>query len=178
VLNTDPHREDFRMSEAPGAPSQGVVGAVIAGVLVSLSIWIALIALAPYLRSIGSPWNSLVYAVFAPTCHQIDTRCLHIFGFPMAVCARCLGIYLGFLCGTCLFPWLGPVPSRLPGPRTFVIFTLPIALDTAGNMLALWQTPSPLRLALGIFWGLILPYYLVPGLADLLGRRTRIFCLK
>jgi hypothetical protein len=51
-------------------------------------------------------------------------------------------------------------------------------LDTAGNMLALWQTPSPLRLALGIFWGLILPYYLVPGLADLLGRRTRIFCLK
>ena len=178
MLKTDTPGEDTRISEESGAVPQRIVGAVIAGILVSVSAWIALIALAPYLKSTGSPWSSLVYAVFAPTCHQIDSRCLHIFGFPMAVCARCLGIYLGFFGGTCLFPWLGSDHPRLPQPRTFVMFTLPIALDTSGNILGLWHTSSPLRLALGISWGLILPYYLVPGLVELLGRFPRIFRLK
>jgi len=161
-----------------GATSQQAVRFVLAGMLVSISVWIALLVLAPYLRSIQSPWGSLVYAAFAPTCHQIDSRCLHIFGHPMAVCARCLGIYLGFFVGNCLFPWLATWPLRLPRPRTLVFFTLPIALDTLGNMFRVWPTPSPVRLALGISWGLILPYYLVPGLTDLLQRSPRIFPLK
>jgi uncharacterized membrane protein len=169
---------DLSISGHPGTTLHRIVGAVIAGTLVSASVWIAFIVLAPYLRSTGSPWNALVYAVFAPTCHQIDSRCLHIFGYPMAVCARCLGIYLGILCGTCLFPWLRSEPLGLPRPKTFVIFTLPIALDTVGNMLGLWPTPSLIRLGLGISWGLILPFYLVPGLSDLLGRSLRIFSLK
>ena len=178
MLKTDTPGENPRISEESGAVPQRIVVTVIAGILVSVSAWIALIVLAPYLKSTGSSWSSLVYAVFGPTCHQIDSRCLHIFGFPMAVCARCLGIYLGFLVGTCLFPWLGPVPPRLPRPLTFVIFTLPIALDTSGNILGLWHTSSPLRLAIGISWGLILPYYVVPGLVELLGRFPRIFRLK
>ena len=146
--------------------------------LASLMIWLALVVLAPYLRSVGSPWHSLVYAVFAPTCHQIDSRCLRIFGFPMAVCARCLGIYLGMLLGICLFPRLGPRPLKLPGARTFAVFTLPIALDTAGNMLSLWSTPPAMRLGLGISWGVILPFYLIPGLSDLLSSSPRFFRLK
>ena len=96
----------------------------------------------------------------------------------MAVCARCLGIYAGFLAGTFVYPLRSLESTHLPRPRTFIVFTLPIALDTVGNLLALWHTPSLVRLALGIFWGLLLPSYVIPALVDILGRFPRIFRLK
>ncbi|MFN9691231.1 MAG: DUF2085 domain-containing protein [Vampirovibrionales bacterium] len=36
-----------------------------------------------------------VMAFFAQSCHQQSTRCFWWAGFPMAICGRCLGIYLG-----------------------------------------------------------------------------------
>lgn len=146
--------------------------------ITAVMIWLGLILLAPYLRSIGSPWAAWLYGVFAPTCHQIDSRCLTLFGFPMAVCARCLGIYSGFLLGTLAYPWLRASNSALPGIRMFICFTLPISLDTLGNMLGTWHTPSLVRLALGLSWGVLLPYYWVPGLTDALSRIHPTFRLK
>ena len=36
-----------------------------------------------------------VMAFFAQSCHQQSTRCFWWAGFPMAICGRCLGVYLG-----------------------------------------------------------------------------------
>jgi uncharacterized membrane protein len=36
---------------------------------------------------------------FALVCHQRTERCFWIFGAPVAVCARCLGIYVGAAIG-------------------------------------------------------------------------------
>ena len=36
---------------------------------------------------------------FALVCHQRPERCFWIFGAPVAVCARCLGIYFGAALG-------------------------------------------------------------------------------
>jgi len=36
-------------------------------------------------------WNSIM----ALSCQQVSTRTFWLFGYPMACCARCLGIYLG-----------------------------------------------------------------------------------
>ena len=36
---------------------------------------------------------------FALVCHQRPDRCFWVFGAPVAVCARCLGIYLGAAAG-------------------------------------------------------------------------------
>jgi uncharacterized membrane protein len=36
---------------------------------------------------------------FALVCHQRPERCFWIFGAPIAVCARCLGIYIGAAIG-------------------------------------------------------------------------------
>ena len=145
--------------------------------LTAVTVWLGLILLAPYLRSRGSPWAAWLYGVFAPTCHQIESRCFTLFGFPMAVCARCLGIYLGFLLGTLAYPWLRFSIPELPGIRTFIAFTLPIGLDTLGNTLGIWHTPSLLRMALGISWGMLLPHYWVTGLADALSRVRPTFRL-
>jgi uncharacterized membrane protein len=140
----------------------------------ALLVWIGLIVLAPYLVSVDSAWGGFLYAVFSPTCHQLESRCLRLFGYPLAVCARCSGIYLGFLAGSLILAVSRP-RSRLvlPPTRILAAATLPIGLDTLGNLLALWDTPSALRLGLGIAWGLTLPFYFIPAVADALSGLRR-----
>jgi uncharacterized membrane protein len=139
-------------------------------------VWLGGILLAPYLKSRSSPWAGLAYFVYKPVCHQIAGRSLSCFGQPLAVCARCTGIYLGFLAGLGIYPlvrgWRRP---RLPSGRAFLWFSIPIALDTAANVLGLWNTSGAVRLATGIIWGLILPFYVLAGISDLiLARKKRL----
>jgi uncharacterized membrane protein len=137
-------------------------------------LWLGGIMLAPYLRSRSSPWSGLAYALYSPVCHQVEGRSLRCFGQPLAVCARCTGVYLGFLIGLGLYPFLrGWRRLALPGSRVFFIFSGPIVVDAAANFLGLWQTSNALRLASGILWGPILPFYFITGIADLLISRKR-----
>ncbi len=43
--------------------------------------------------------SAAAYAFFSHICHQDPARSFWIFGAPLAVCARCLGIYAGALGG-------------------------------------------------------------------------------
>ncbi|MFQ6037614.1 MAG: DUF2085 domain-containing protein [Candidatus Aminicenantales bacterium] len=137
-----------------------------------ISAWIGLVLLAPYLAKISSPWAGLVYSVFSPVCHQNPARCFWAFGFPLAVCARCFGIYSGFFLGVCVYPLVrGFSPPPLPHVRTLIFATAPIAIDTAGNILTLWSTPGLLRFFTGLLWGGALPFYFFAGMSDLILRR-------
>jgi len=137
-------------------------------------IWLGGILLAPYLRSRSSPWARLAYFVYSPVCHQIMDRSFSCFGQPLAVCARCTGIYLGFLFGLALYPFLrGWRRLSLPSGRVFYLLSAPIVLDTAANFFRLWDTANAVRLATGIIWGTILPFYLITGIADLIISRKK-----
>ncbi len=137
-------------------------------VLVFSAAWLGAIAAAPLLLARGSRAASLVYAVFSPLCHQDTDRCFRLADFPLAVCARCTGVYLGFFLGLLIWPFAGrPARPRLPSARAFVAATLPIALDGAGNALGLWASPPGLRFAVGAVWGILLPFYGMAGLAAL-----------
>lgn len=137
-------------------------------------LWFGGILLAPYLRSRSSPWASFAYAVYSPVCHQIAGRSLRCFGRPLAVCARCTGIYLGFLIGLGLYPFLrGWQRLSLPSSRVFYLVSAPILLDTTANFLRLWQTANGARLASGVIWGTILPFYFITGVADLVISRKK-----
>jgi len=136
--------------------------------------WLGAIVLAPYLRSRGNPLGKFLYFCFSPVCHQIPGRSFSTFGYPMAVCARCLGIYSGFLAGMGFYPLLrGFAELRLPKMKIFLAFSLPIVADTAGNLLGLWASTNVLRLATGILWGAVLPFYFVTGLAELASRAKK-----
>jgi uncharacterized membrane protein len=138
------------------------------------SLWLGGILLAPYLRSRSSPWAGLAYAIYRPVCHQVAERCLRCFGQPLAVCARCSGIYLGFLLGLGLYASLRRWRRlSLPAARAFFFVSAPIVLDTAANFLRLWHTPNAIRLATGVIWGTILPFYFVTGIADLFISRQK-----
>lgn len=137
-------------------------------------LWFGGIMLAPYLRSRASPWAGLVYSIYSPVCHQVADRSLFCFGQPLAVCARCTGIYLGFWLGLALYPILrGWRRISLPSARAFLIVSAPIVLDTAANFLRFWKTTTAVRLATGVLWGTILPFYFVVGMADLFLSRQK-----
>ena len=96
----------------------------------------------------------------------------------MAVCGRCLGIYLGFVIGVLAYPIVrGFARPSPPAVRTFLAASLPIALDGAGNIAGLWASPIGVRFAAGLVWGAVLPAYFISGLHELAmrlpGLRTR-----
>ena len=137
--------------------------------LLGSSILIFSIFLAPILKNNLSPWSGFFYMVFSPLCHQIPSRCFTLFGFPLAVCTRCLGIYCGFFGGTLVFPVIkGFSNTKIPDRKYLLLFSFPIVLDTAANFFDLWATPDWGRFILGFIWGSILPFYFIGGIADMM----------
>jgi len=131
-------------------------------------LWTAAILAAPWLWAHGRRFSIVLYACFSPTCHQIPERCLWLFGHPLAVCARCFGIYAGFLGGLGLYPFLRGFRSTAPPKvRTIVLVSIPIAVDTAAQFLRLWETGPAGRFGTGFLWGLLLPFLFLPALSDL-----------
>jgi uncharacterized membrane protein len=137
-------------------------------------VWIGAIILAPYFRSLASPLYPFLYACFSPVCHQIPGRSFMLFGYPLAVCARCFGIYSGALGGLVLYPFRrGFAAVRLPNIRIFLAVSAPIVLDTAANIVKIWNTPNALRFFTGLVWGLVLPFYFLTGLGELVLSRKK-----
>ncbi len=158
------------MSAADG---RRIVSAVWLVTASGTAVWLALIVLAPWLAGRGSTGAArLVYAVFAPVCHQIPGRCLSFHGQPLAVCGRCLGIYLGFAAGLVIYRIVrGFDRPALPSARAFLIATLPMALDGLAGLLGLWRSPIGVRAATGFVWGTLLPFFFVGGVSDAFAKR-------
>ncbi len=142
--------------------------------LIGILLWLGAIFLAPYFKSQSSPLNVLVYTIFSSVCHQIPSRSFVCFGYPLAVCARCLGIYGGFLAGVGLYPFVNGISTvNLPKIKIFILLSLPIGIDTLGNFFHLWTTTSWMRFVFGFIWGFILPFYFIYGIAELFLYRSR-----
>lgn len=112
---------------------KGPYGLLVAGAVV----WLLLVFLAPLARARGwaaAPW---LYGFFHPICHQLPERSFTAFGQSLAVCHRCLGLYVGFLLGLLAWPRLERARRwLLAAPRWIVVFAVPMLLDVAwpGNL--------------------------------------------
>ena len=160
----------------PTSPSPRTARRVWLWTAAGTALWLSGIVLAPWLAARGAagPARAL-YAVYAPVCHQPAGRCFVLWGRPLAVCGRCLGIYLGFAAGLAAYPLVrGWSRTDLPSGRLFIVLTLPLAVDGLAGFLGIWQSPILVRGATGFIWGILLPFYFVAGLADLVrARRER-----
>jgi len=135
--------------------------------LTGILLWIGALFYAPYLKSHSAPLSRFLYAAFSPTCHQIPSRCFYAFGNPVAVCARCLGIYAGFLLGAVIYPLInGLSKPSMPKAKTLILLSIPIIMDAAGNLTGLWTSSNWVRLLTGIIWAVILPFYFLAGMMD------------
>lgn len=104
---------------------------------------------APYLAAAG--YGAITFAIvlfFSPVCHQDPARSFWLLGAPVAVCARCLGIYLGAALGA----WI-PAPRRvlLSGWALFAALNLADVLTEAAAWHGNWR---PTRVLLGGLLGL------------------------
>lgn len=100
---------------------------LLAGCLAALPL-LAPVAMAQGAAAAGA----LIHAAFSAVCHQLPERSFGLWGQPVAVCHRCLGLYAGGFVGLMLLPWL----PRLRGwlferPRRLVWFSIPLVLDVA-----------------------------------------------
>jgi uncharacterized membrane protein len=154
--------------EVASGGSRNRLIALYALTLAGTAVWLAMIMLAPYAASGAGRAAPFLYSIFAPVCHQRPERCFYLFGFPLAVCARCFGIYLGILAGLGWYPFgRGFSVLRPPSLRTFILVSLPIGLDAAGIFLRFWNTANGVRFLTGLVWGMILPFFFLTGVGEL-----------
>lgn len=127
--------------------------------LAAVSVWITLIVLAPYARRQEWLIAPFLYFFFSSLCHQLAERSFWWMGSPLAVCHRCLGLYVGFWMGLIVFPfWKRGRRSLIENPRRLLLFALPMSIDLAlentpasrfvSGMVAAFPTALFLRLAI------------------------------
>ncbi len=141
-----------------------------AGVLMMTLLWIGLIMGAPVAAAGGREATALViYHGLGAVCHQIPERAFWLAGHPLAVCARCFGIYAGFAVTVLLYPLVTQGLRLTPTPRRewFILALLPTAVDFTLGLTGWWVNTHLSRSLTGAWLGGWLVFYLVPGLIEI-----------
>lgn len=146
--------------------ARGAWGAVV----VVASVFVGVIALAPLARAGG--WGFLsevLYRGFHTVCHQMPGRSFHVAGFPLAVCARCAGLYAGLLAGLVAYPLLRRPLARTDAPARgwLLAAALPTSVDFALGVSGLWENTHWSRFSTALLPGAAAAFYVVPGVVDL-----------
>jgi uncharacterized membrane protein len=131
--------------------------------------FVGAIVAAPLLRARGLPLAAQVlYQGFHAACHQMPERSFYLWGFPLAVCARCFGLYAGVLAGITFYPLARGVWRRdMPGRAWLVLGVLPTTVDFGLGLFGLWENTHWSRFSTALLAGAVTAFYLVPGVVDL-----------
>ncbi|HEY1402865.1 MAG TPA: DUF2085 domain-containing protein, partial [Pyrinomonadaceae bacterium] len=151
------------------------VWAAWAGVAGVALLWLGLIVAAPVAASGGYEATAFViYQGLKAVCHQIPERAFWVAGHPLAVCARCSGIYAGFVVAVLLYP-LSRRLQRTDAPRRewLVLALLPAAIDFTLGITGLWANTHSSRLLTGAWLGAWAAFYVVPGAVEIAQQRRQ-----
>ncbi|MBN2102832.1 DUF2085 domain-containing protein [bacterium] len=144
-------------------------------ILITAVLWCGAFTFQPFFTTLGKPGRQiggLIYLWFSPLCHQDPERSILLFGYPMAVCSRCAGIYYGTLLGILLYPWLHRQYEHLQtSVRWLCISAVPMLIDVGLAHTGILSTGTTIRAFTGIIPGCISSCYIVPGILDWLSRK-------
>jgi len=137
-------------------------------VLLSLvASWCGGIVLAPALHWVFPAGSDFLYAVYAPICHQIDARSMHIVGEKLGVCERCSSIYFGFLISLIAYPFLRRISSpSLPTRHWVALAVVPMIVDVILTYAGIHSSTLATRVITGALFGAIMPFYMLPPLLE------------
>ncbi len=140
-----------------------------------MALWLGLIIGAPFLLSFPSlnvkKIAFLIYWFFSPVCHQLTESSFIIYGNQMAVCSRCFGIYLGMMLGFLAYPLLRPFDfTKVIHRRYMMLAPLPMVGDVALLAMGVYPPLLWLKALTGLFFGFVLPFYLLPALYQMCNR--------
>jgi uncharacterized membrane protein len=130
---------------------------------------VGLIVAAPLLRAAGA-WTAAdaVYRGFGLVCHQMGERSFHVEGAPLAVCARCFGLYAGAFVGVAVYPLVRSLMRRdLPARAWLLASAVPTTVDFALGFFGVWENTHASRFLTALPLGVALAFCAVPGLVDL-----------
>jgi uncharacterized membrane protein len=151
-------------------------GAVRAWALTAsfVSAVVGLIALAPWARANGYSFvSAAAYGAFSGLCHQMPERSFHFEGFPLAVCARCFGLYAGAAAGVLFYPPARGLARRdAPGRAWLVVAAAPTTVDFALGFFGVWENTHLSRFLTAVILGAGVAFYVVPAALDLSYRRS------
>ncbi len=148
-------------------------------------VWLACVALAlsaiavivgaPLAAAAGHPGlAATLYRGFSVLCHQLPERSYFIAEHPLAVCARCTGLYAGFALAMLLYPLVRPLRSMdWPRRELLILAALPMAIDFGLTFFGVWENTHTSRLLTGLLLGGACVFYVMPGLIELSTRKTR-----
>ena len=115
-----------------------------------------------------------IYLPFGTFCHQLPERSFFIAGHPLAVCARCLGLYGGFALLLVLYPLIRSLRSVvLPPAKWLYLAAAPLFVDFSLTYLGIWENTHTSRLLTGMLMGGVTVFYVMPGLVELAMRVSR-----
>jgi uncharacterized membrane protein len=151
----------------------------------ALAVWCALsalalaalaaVVLAPVLRDAG--WAAaaqVVYLGFHAVCHQMPERSFYVGEFPLAVCARCTGVYAGAAAGLLLYPLARPLTrTDAPARGWLLAAALPTTIDLLLGVTGVWENTHLSRFLTALLAGAAAAFYVVPGCVDLGSRGLR-----
>jgi len=133
-------------------------------------LWTAGVVLAPWLAAHDSILGSWLRLVYRPGCHQITDRCLDLGFGPLAVCARCAGLYLGGLFG--LLWTTARNRAGRPRPMWLVVVAAPTVIDFAAGEFGLPSAGNWLRFSLALPFGWLAGVYLGDALIEIVRRNS------
>jgi uncharacterized membrane protein len=135
---------------------------------------LGLTVLAPWARANGHTFlSTAAYGAFAGLCHQIPERSFHFEGFPLAVCARCFGLYAGAAAGVLLYPLARGLARRDAPARVWLLLAAaPSTLDFALGFFGFWENTHLSRFLTAVLLGACVAFYVVPAALDLGYRRS------
>lgn len=128
-----------------------------------------LATLAPYEATHA---NTTYYALFRGVCHQKAHRCFELFGFPMAICARCTSIYFGIAIGALFLPILNSENRR----RYLILLGVSaglVGIDVGCGFLHLYHNVFATRVVTGFLLGLPLGAMSTKAVQDLLKKKFK-----
>jgi uncharacterized membrane protein len=138
-------------------------------VIVGALSFVGLIVAAPLAQAGGLQLFSFaVYETFSHVCHQTPERSFHLAGYPLAVCARCTGLYAGFAAAVAFYPAMTSLKrTHAPERRWLFIAAAPLAIDFALGFLGVWENSHISRLLTGGLLGAVSVFFILPGLVQL-----------
>jgi uncharacterized membrane protein len=132
-------------------------------------VLLCLIFLAPFALAHNRIFLAVsIYRGFSLACHQLPARSFFIENYPLAVCARCTGLYAGFAVGALVYPLVRDVRRTIAPPRVWLVAALmPLATDWTLGFFGVWNNTHVSRFATGALVGAVSVFYVLPGLVDL-----------
>ncbi|MDI6887620.1 MAG: DUF2085 domain-containing protein [Candidatus Thermoplasmatota archaeon] len=114
-----------------------------------------------------NPVAKFMYSSGDFLCHQKASRSFFINGNQLPYCARCTGIFLGVLLGSCI----GILLTVELKWYWVVLGLLPISIDGTGQLFNLWQSFNLIRLITGIAIGIVAGLAVCMLIQELSGKR-------